>query len=241
MFTNVPFEKTKAIIREYYHLVQEWPSMDCELFLDCVSFFVEDTAFFTFDGIVYLQMGGLAMGNSLSQVLAEITTSYYLNKALLEFSNGEVTFIYKYVDDLIAAIDVDCLKDVQRVIESLLGMKMKLEVEDENKEVEYLQLKIGRSSNSRMLHVRWIQKEYSAKKIIDYYSYHPREMKNNVVREFIRSALTLTSPVHWKQTTNVLRLTLKRSNYPNGIVENEIESVKGSLLGINTNVRNENS
>lgn len=95
MFTNIPFSKTKVIIIEYYHLIQKHTSMPCELFLDCLSFIVEETSFFTFEDEIYLRMEGLAMGNSLSQILAEISTSYYLNKALLSFRDDEITFIYQ--------------------------------------------------------------------------------------------------------------------------------------------------
>lgn len=49
MFTNIPFDKTKDIVRKYYYLVQGQTTMSCELFLKCLSFVVEDTAFFTFN------------------------------------------------------------------------------------------------------------------------------------------------------------------------------------------------
>lgn len=105
MFTNIPFEKTKYVIEKYYYLIQGQTTMSCELFLKCLSFVIEDTAFFTYKDEIFLQMSGLAMGNSLSQILAEITTSYYLFEALSKFNCGEITFCYKYVDDLLAALD----------------------------------------------------------------------------------------------------------------------------------------
>jgi hypothetical protein len=55
-------------------------------------------------------------------------------------------------------------------------------------------------------------------------------MKNNVINEFIRNALKLTSRVHWKLTINALRTTLKNSNYPPTMIEDKINFVKRSLL-----------
>lgn len=232
MFTNIPFSKTKYVIRKYFHLLREHTSMECDLFLECLSFLVEDNAFFTFGDVIYLQAEGLAMGNSLSQILAEITTSFYLNEAVMDFQKEEITFIYKYVDDIIAAMDESCVLRMQSTIESLLGMKLKIVYESVHKEVDYLQMRIGRDSESNVVHVRWIQKEYSSKRIIDFNSYHPQKMKNNVVNEFIRSALKLTSRVHWKLTVNALRTTLKNSNYPRAMIEDKVNFVKRSLLRV---------
>lgn len=94
MFTNIPFSKTKEIIRSYYHLLAGRTSMECEMFLNCLSFVVEDTAFFSFRDEYYLQVEGLAMGNSLSQILAEITTSYCINAVLQSVEEGDVSFLY---------------------------------------------------------------------------------------------------------------------------------------------------
>lgn len=54
-------------------------------------------------------------------------------------------------------------------------------------------------------------------------------MKNSIVSEFIKSALILSSPSHWKATTNALRVTLKKSNYPSYLIESKINSVKRFL------------
>lgn len=78
MFTNIPFQKTKGIIQEYYYLIQNETSMPEDVFLEVLAFLIEECAFFTFNGEIYLQTDGLSMGNSLSQILAVITTSFTL-------------------------------------------------------------------------------------------------------------------------------------------------------------------
>lgn len=106
--------------------------MPVEIFLRTLTFLVEENAFFTFENTVYLQTEGLAMGNSLSQILAEITT--------------EISFMYKYVDDIVAGMDSKILSRMQERIELLHGgMKLKLTVENRENEVDYLQMKIGRN------------------------------------------------------------------------------------------------
>lgn len=58
---------------------------------------------------------------------------------------------------------------------------MKLVEEDESNEVEYLELKIRRICSDMTVSFKWFQKDYIAKRVIDFHSYHPREMKENVV------------------------------------------------------------
>lgn len=168
---------------------------------------------------MYLQTEGLAMGNSLSQMLAEITTSHFLNEALLSFNEGEISFLYKYVDDIIVGIDRDSLAKVQDRIEiSHGGMKLKLSTEDIWNEVNYLDLKIRRIPSTSMVYIRWTQKEFSSKRIIDFHSYHPYTMKVKVVKEYVKNALKLTSPDYRNLTINLLRKTLRNSNYEHSFI-----------------------
>lgn len=92
--------------------------MPLEEFLNALSFLIEECSYFSFEDKIYMQAEGLATGNSLLQVLAEITTSYFLNQALMQFDEGEISFIYKYVDDIIGGINKHRINRLQEVIES---------------------------------------------------------------------------------------------------------------------------
>lgn len=235
MFTNIPFQRTKEIIKKFYFLIQKETSMPVEVFLHSLTFLVEENAFFTFEGTIYLQTEGLAMGNSLSQVLAEITTSYLLNEALLMFDSAEVSFMYKYVDDIIAGIDSRILTRMQERIELLHGgMKLKLTVEDVENEVDYLQMKVGRNVRENSVYVRWTQKDYSSGRILDFHSFHPLNMKVNVVKEYVKSALKLTSTMHWNKTINSLRKVLRNSNYSHSFINEYMNRAKREVNGIST-------
>lgn len=228
MFTNISFQITKDIIEKYYYLIQEETTVPLDVFLKALTFLIEECAFFTFEEEIYLQVDGLSMGNQLSQVLAEITTSHFLNEVFLEYNSGGINFMYKYVDDIISAIDKRFVSTVQSSIENLLGgMKLKLTAENEDCEVDFLQMRIRRDLNNQV-NVRWMQKEYSAKRILDFHSFHPSEMKRNVVKEFIRSALSLTSSQHRSKTFSSIRKTLKGSNYPDYYINSVIGSLKAS-------------
>lgn len=226
MFTNIPFQRTKDIIRKFYHIIQAETSVTEEVFLEALTFLVEGCAFFTFKDEIYLQTDGLSMGNSLSQVLAEITTSYFLIEALTRFNSEDVSFIFKYVDDIIGGVEETRLSDIQRAIEETTGMKLKVCHESDANEVDYLQMRIRRQKhNGNSIDVHWVQKEYSSKSILNYHSFHPWNMKVNVVMEFIRNAFSLSSKMHWNTTTVSLRETLRNSNYSCRFTNNSIARV----------------
>lgn len=229
MFTNIPFQRTKEIIAKYYHLIQRMTSMPLETFLEALTFLVEETAFFTYGDTIYLQTEGLAMGNSLSQILAEITTSHFLNEALLPFDDGRISFVHKYVDDIITCADVGFLNVIQKQIETLHGMKLKLTMEDNANEVNYLDLKVGRCLDDGSICVRWIQKDYSSKRIIDFHSYHPLKMKINVVKQYVKNALNLTSFKYRNVTINALRKTLRNSNYRNSFINRHMNQARREI------------
>lgn len=227
MFTNIPCQLVKDVIREYYYLVQGETTLPMEEFLIALTFLIEDCAFFVFEGVIYLQVEGLSMGNRLSQVLAEIVTSYFLNRAILKCGENVIDFVYKYVDDIISALDESHILYVQSLIEEELeGMKLKLTKEDECGKVEFLQMKVERTSDN-VIRAMWNQKGYSSKRILDFHSFHPRKMKFNVVKEYVRSALSLTSLSNKRGVIKALRKALKGSNYPDYFINRVIDSLKG--------------
>lgn len=147
--------------------------------------------------------------------------------AVSTFRNGEISFVYKYVDDIIGAVDRRYINKIQESIESLCaGLKLKIELEDDNNEVIYLNAKVGRDiANGNSIHVKWFQKEHCAKRILDFHSYHPQHVKNNVVKEFVKSSLKISSSRHWKEVLRALRKVLRNSSYPNRYISDKISFV----------------
>lgn len=199
------------------------------MFLECLTLLIEELGFFTYEGRLYLQAEGLSMGNSLSQILAEITTSYFLNEALAEFKEDEISFVFKFVDDIVGGVKSSCLDAIQESIEKQSGMKLKVCLENDENEVDYLQMKLKRHADkNNLIDVFWTQKEYGSKVILNYHSFHPWQMKENVVFEYIMNALALSSKSHWGKVTTALRKTLRRSGYPRKFVDDKVsQAIRG--------------
>lgn len=231
MFTNIPFDKTKSIINELYHIIEKETSTPAALFLESLNFLIEVNSYFTFENEIFRQIKGLTMGNSLSPILAEITTNYSLINAAKIYKNDEISFIYKYVDDITTGMDSSCVTEFKEVIEcQQKGSSLKTNLENSKNEVDYLQTTIGRypEENNR-IHIRWYQKEYSAKHILDFHSFHPPKIKNNVTQEFVENALKLTSPQHWSIIIPLIKLNLRNSNYKNSLINEKISKAQNKL------------
>lgn len=174
-----------------YHLIQ--PNVPVDVFLNAISFLIEDAAYFSYNCKIYRQCSGLTMGNSLSQILAEIVTSYALINATTKLDEDNVSFIYKYVDDLISGVDKRFTNKLQNAIMGETRfLKLKMDNENNLGQVSFLNMSIERNPIDNSIKTKWFQKECSAKRILDYFSSHPLNMKINVTEEYIKNALSVS-------------------------------------------------
>lgn len=100
-------------------------------------------------------------------------------------------------------------------------MKLKATFEDNEHEVVYLQLKVGRDVSDNSIHMRWQIKEYSAKRILDFHSFHPMKTKDSVVKKFVRASLKISSDHHEKRVLRDVGV-LRNSKYPNRYIKDKI-------------------
>lgn len=229
MFTNIPFYYTKNIIKENYEVIAKVTEVPVELFIETITFLVEDSSYFTYGNAVYRQTKGLTMGNRLSKMLAEITTNYLTMKALKSIEKQDITFLYKYVDDLVGALEPKIFNFVEKTI---TGNVKNLEVtrsdESDTGSVSFLDTLILKDSENGLM-TKWWQKDCSSKQILNFHSAHLRSLKISVVREYIRHALAVTSPILYDATIKDLRKVLRRSSYPFGFIQDNLLEVLSKI------------
>lgn len=226
MYTNINFGKTKEIIKEYYHLIAKETSVPMDIFLMALSFFIEDDAYFTFKDIIYRQCKGLSMGNALSGILAEIYLSESLHSAIEKVPISALDFLFIYMDDILFGIQEDQRINLINQIMHSSNIKLKSTIEDENNSVSYLNMEcIRNSEENSKIEFKWWQKPESACRIIDYHSSHPLHMKINIVNEFVKNVLKITSKKYWIETINTLKTLLSNSNYPNRLIKRIISRI----------------
>lgn len=214
MYTNINFGKTKNIIRKYYHLIAIQTNVPIETFLEALSFFIMDDAYFTFNNTIYRQCKGLSMGNALSGILAEIYLSESLNEIVEGIPPGILDFMFIFVDDIFYGVQEEYKRIlISRIIEAT-NINLKSTEEDGNNSVNYLNMECIRNETNNKLEFRWWQKPESAKRILDFHSFHPLQMKINIISEFVMNALRVTSKHFWNETILSVDNVLSNSNYP---------------------------
>lgn len=219
MFTNIPFNHTKMVIKKSFYLIEEETCVSLELFLDAVSFIVVDCSYFLYDGTIYRQSKGLPMGSCLSSVMADISTNYAMTSTLNCINPDDVSFLFKFVDDFIGAMNPEIFDEFCRTLESQIPkLCVKRTHEANDGGVSFLDCWIIREENS-FISMRWWQKDCSNKQILNFHSHHPVNMKWNVVNEYIRHALFITSERYRYITLRNLKITMKRSSYPPNFYE----------------------
>lgn len=240
MFTNVPIYDSIAVIKKYYHMISSYTCLPLELFVKAIRFFTVVSTYFVYKGKIYRQCAGLAMGNCLSQVLAEITTNEALLDAVKEFTPESISFIYKFVDDIMAGMRKDDMKTLESKVSSRLrNMKMNRTDEDESNEVVFLGCKFKRMAESGSIVYKWFKQPYSSLQVLNFHSNHPRKIKINVIKELAKLALATTSPMFMNETIALLQTIFENSCYPSmtfgKVIDEQLKNVNekcGSKLSV---------
>lgn len=102
LFTSVPLNLCLVAIEKRWHKIQPHTFLTKELFLDTIKLIASES-YFRYKDHYYLQIDGLAMGNSISGLLAHMVMEDLELKALnkLPFL---IPFYKRFVDDIITAI-----------------------------------------------------------------------------------------------------------------------------------------
>lgn len=222
MFTNIPFDWAKSIISKYYYLLQGETSVPVELFIDLLTFLVDEVAYFSYKGVIYKQNRGIAMGNCLSQCIAEIVTSFAIYQAFKVIDKDKISFLVKYVDDLGGAMDESIISVFESHLNGIVsGLRVEREDEDNERSITYLNCKLRRRTDNT-IGFSWWNKPYSSRQILNFHSNHPYHTKWNVVKEYIKNALAITTDECVSTTVSELKTILRRSSYPNNFFEKYI-------------------
>lgn len=98
LFTNIPVDISKSTILERWFEIEQDVPFTKETFIKLFDTCVNDNNYFKLNNNLYKQLYGLAMGNPLSPILADIVLEKLLN-VILPRLICKPSLILKYVDD----------------------------------------------------------------------------------------------------------------------------------------------
>ncbi|KAG4073725.1 hypothetical protein HA402_000949 [Bradysia odoriphaga] len=103
LYTNIPKELCIHAIKKRWHLLQEHTFLSKEQFMDAVKLII-DESYFRYGDSFYLQMAGVAMGNSISGFLADLVMED-LELHILNKLPYIIPFYRRFVDDILMLVD----------------------------------------------------------------------------------------------------------------------------------------
>ena len=101
MFPSIPVHLACALVMDRWPDIKIFAPMTKDKFKEILEFCLT-SGYCMFEGHFYEQKNGLAIGSSLSPIVAEIVMDHIFNKLGESFNSQEVKFKTKYVDDSFA-------------------------------------------------------------------------------------------------------------------------------------------
>lgn len=190
--------------------------------MELLEFCVKENNYFSFRGKFFKQNQGLAMGNPLSPILADIVLEKLFYESLNKLDR-KPTFIKKYVDDIILAIPSNYVNQLKTIFESFdNNIRFTVEYEIENK-INFLDITLIRNNNKII--TNWFRKTTASGRLLNYLSDHPFKMKNNIVVSLIKRVLHISDTQFISDNLSKIYKILIDNNYPEKLIENSINIV----------------
>ncbi|XP_050506276.1 uncharacterized protein LOC126884398 [Diabrotica virgifera virgifera] len=181
LFSNVYLEACLRSIQKRWDIISTHCKIDLETFLELVTFLFDNT-YFTFDNKIYKSTFGTPMGAKVSPILAAYVVDDILD-TVIPVLPYNLTFVKKYVDDIILALPKDQVEDILSVFNSYDPyIQFTIEVEDNEQSVPFLDTKLIRTNNNNIL-VDWYRKPTASGRYLHYLSYHKHSMKINLLKQ----------------------------------------------------------
>lgn len=211
LFTNTPTHLVLQIIKDNWVDIVKFSSIKSRAtFLEGVELCVNN-GYFVYNNTFYKQLFGVSMGGSLSVVFSGLYLDYVFNKTI-ESTSIKPTLLIKYVDDVLAVLDKDEVEGFLTELNSF-HKKLKFTCEwEERGRLNFLDLTLYRRAGR--ITTKWYRKPIAKTLILNYYSWHPKNYKFNVMHNLISKAIRLTDVNYINEIKRKVFKILRDNWYP---------------------------
>ena len=229
LFTNVPINDAMVILRERLEMDESLgdrtamsPLQICDLTDLCLN-----STYFSFQGQIYKQLKGTAMGSPLSPVIANIFMEDFEQTALVT-ADYQPRMWKRYVDDTFVI-----WPHGEEKLDAFLGhintlhpnITFTLEKEKDNK-IAFLDVLIERKSNTLETSVPTHTNQY-----LNYRSHHHPQVKLGIVQCLKQRANKICSEKNVKAEKELLEKVFVANGYPSKRVSEAMDKEKTSKEG----------
>ena len=202
LFTNVPLEDTMSLIGEVY------PEDITALFRHCLT-----SSYFSYEGRIYEQREGVAMGSPLSPVVANFFMESFEATAL-DTADMKPKCWFRYVDDtfVIWPHGREHLNTFLLHLNSLhKAIKFTMETE-ENNSLAFLDVKVIRNHDGTLGHSVY-RKPTHTNRYLNANSHHHPSQKQGLIKTLVTRAQRICEPKYIKAEMSLLSDALQRNGY----------------------------
>lgn len=234
LFTNVPLDFTINLILDKIYrekaIKTKLKKEDFRVLLELCTKHMH----FSYNGIIYRQVDGVAMGSPLGPVLANIFM-VHLEETIVPTLNVTMPLWFRYVDDTFTFINENEIENVRNILNSFHpDIKFTCEIEA-NKSISFLDVKLIRKEDGSFI-TEVYRKETDTNIYIHWKSFAPDTWKIGTLKGLFRRAYVVCSSTEGlkKEIDHLNFVFTKINKYPE-------EVVKKTLRQLQEKIRMENS
>lgn len=217
MYTNIPVDEAITIIEE--NLLHSNPRTETAEIVDLLRTVLHQNSF-GFNGKIYQQNEGLAMGSPLSGLTANIFLNQLENKFLKHPNTKGILHWSRYVDDVICFYDSHITSE-DHLLEILnsLHHSIKFTKESEiDRKLNFLDISITRKDN--ILSYSIYRKPTQTSHTIDHHSNHPITHKMAGLNTMVNRAIKIPmNKDDFKKEINTIKQIAKENNHDPKIID----------------------
>lgn len=233
LFTNVPLDFTiEILLKRIYdrkEIVTNIKRAEMkELLLLCTK-----NVHFCFDGEIYLQCDGVAMGSPLGPVLANIFMVELERTVLPKLSEHMLPW-FRYVDDTLSCIKQECIDYVIDQLHSFHpNIKFTYEIENEGK-ISFLDVQLNRKNDNEQIETTVYRKKTDSDIYLHWNSFAPLKWKRGTLRTLLLRAHIICSNVTHleKEIAHIHYVFHDLNGYPWWIIHQETNKIRNEMSNV---------
>jgi hypothetical protein len=186
--------------------------------------FVLTKGYIAFNGEIYQQTNGAAMGSPMIPPYANIFMYQLEKNTVHKYKHLESLLLYKrFIDDIFIITKDSNVTELKSELNSL-HPSIKLTWSETAKHCSFLDVNVFIKNNK--LHTNVYQKQLNTYAYLPYHSYHTKAQKRGFIKgEAIRYARICTSEVDFKLMVKLFTLRLQRRGYPLSFIQKSLGQV----------------
>ena len=228
LFTNVPIDETIRIcIQQLYHSDLECPSLS-EKSLEKLLRMVTTGVEFSFNGTMFKQVDGVAMGSPLGPVLANIFVGFYEQQLPIDKDKSSLAY-RRYVDDTFSLnINREAADDLLGKLNNLHPALQFTCEHEENSKLPFLDALVHKehqqNNRTTVFSTSVYRKPTFTGQYIRWDSFSSKQHKINLIKCLVNRATKICSPCWLEPEIHRIKDILATNGYPTFTVDKVIKA-----------------